>query len=237
MEVGSYSIPEMRLFPSPIEAVRIMYNKFEIKEVDYTTLASVLGHKSARSGSFTSKITVMKAYNLIDGRGKAHVTETGRKIADPANTEAVRNDGLIEAITSIPLWKGLFEKYTAIGKELPTSDFWLVLREICLVSPEEAQNKAETVRKAYLEDISKIEVSTKRGDSGMDTHNEPGDEQKLVTEMISFKDGGIELRLPKENLKVSWEKAKKMIDIYAGVEPQQLQSKSQKQNTKQEPTQ
>ena len=71
----------------------------------------------------------------------------------------------------------------------------------------------------------------------MDTHHEPNDGQKLATEVISFRDGGIELRLPKENLKEAWEKAKRMIDIYAGVEPQQPQLKSQQQNKKQESAQ
>jgi len=230
MEVGSYSIPEMRLFPSPIEAVKTMYNKFETKEVDYTTLASVLGHKSSRSGSFTAKTTVLRAYNLIDGRGKVHVTETGRKIADPASSESVRNDGMIEALTAIPLWKDIFAKYTKAGKELPASDFWLVLREICLVSSEEAQNKSELVRKAYLEDISKIRPPTKTGgDSNMNDQGQQGGGQMPAIEMISFRDGGVELRLPKENLGATWEKAKQMIDIYLGIQKKGNQDKKTSQ--------
>jgi hypothetical protein len=175
MNIGSYSIPDVRLNPVLVNAVKVMYNKFESKDIDYDTLASLFDHKSAKSGAFLMKIAYMKAYNLIDGRGKVRVTETGRKIALPKNPEE-ENTGIIEAITNIPLWKEFYERFTKMGKEIPTSDFWIVLREICAITPEEAKNKAEQVRKAFLEDTIHIKVQ-KPIDSGgknMDNQNQGG---------------------------------------------------------------
>lgn len=224
MKIGKFDVPDMRLHPTLISDIKTMYSKFGQKSIDYTTLASVLGHKSARSGTFTAKMTVMRTYNLIEGRGKVCVTETGKKIAQiPPNSQEL-NAGLTEAVTSIPLWKELYEKYTEVGEDLPSSDFWLVLREICQISPEEAQNKAEMVRKAYLEDIKDVE-SPEGGDSDMENEEKRSTArapqqgiQQSVYEALSFRNGGIELRLPKEGLKEKWQKYKKMIDIYLEAE-------------------
>ena len=219
MNIGSFSIPDMRLHPTPIDDVKKMYNKFEQKYVDYTTLASVLGHKSAKSGSFTAKMAVMRNYNLIDGRGEVRVTETGRKIAQAPSDPQELNEGLIEAVTSIPLWKEIYEKYTDVGKELPSSDFWLTLREICHVSPEEAQNKADIIRKAYLEDIKDIKPPRSEGGGFEGMDGEPQIPRSVPSIVIeTFKIGDIEIKLPKEGLREAWEKAKKIIDIYVGNE-------------------
>ena len=112
MNIGDmFSIPDTRL-PSLITDLKTMYNKFVQNEVDYATLASVWGHKNARSGTFLAKKSTMIAYGLIEGRGKVHVTETGRKIAQIPQNKKELNEGLIEAISRVPLWKELFEKFT-----------------------------------------------------------------------------------------------------------------------------
>lgn len=225
LDVGTFTIPDTRL-QSLIPDLKTMYNKLEQNDVDYTTLASVWGHKNARSGTFTAKKAMMITYGLIEGRGKVHITGTGRKIAQtPVNAKEL-NEGLIEAVTNIPLWKELYEKYTKVGKELPSSDFWLDLRQICRVSPEEAKNKAEIVRKAYLEDIKDIE-SPKGGDSDMgdDQNVETGDagaqpRSGMSRELSFITDGeseGIELRLVGEDLKEKWKKFRAVIDAYVGV--------------------
>lgn len=216
LKIGTYDIPDLRLHPNLVNDVKAMYLKFEQGDIDFTTLASVLGHKTARSGTFTAKMATMKTFNLVEGRGKVHVTEAGRKIAQVVSNKKDLNEGLITSVTSIPLWKELYEKYTKVGKDLPTSDFWLDLRQICHVSPEEAQNKAEMIRKAYLEDITDIEPSN-GGGSSMDDDmiaDQARKASQVVKELSFLTDGGIELRLPKGELREKWEKYKKMIDIY-----------------------
>lgn len=215
MKIGKSSIPDVRLFPTLVNSVKLMYNKFESREIDYDTLATLFDHKSAKSGAFLMKISYMKAYNLIDGRGKVRVTEIGRKIVLPNNPDE-ENNGIIQAISSIPLWKTLFDKYTKNEKELPTNNFWVDVREICGVSPEEAQNKAEWVRKAFLEDTINISMK-KQIDSGDNMDNKQDHIPPATKELISFDEGTLQLILPKESFtKESWEKFKKMVDIYLG---------------------
>ncbi|MCS4537255.1 MAG: hypothetical protein HYY67_00140 [Thaumarchaeota archaeon] len=226
MEIGTYSIPEPYRLPSLVNDIRTIYNKFESKEVDLDTLAPILGHKSAKSGAFTSKLASMRAYNLIDGRGKVRVTETGRKIALPSpNKPDEQNEGLIEAVNNIPLWRELYQKLTKVGKPLSPTDFWVEIRQICSVAPEEAQNKAELVRKAYLEDIKDISVP-KQGEKQTMSGTQNGGQgagsvtpqATINTEVISFEGGALRVTLPKENIKDSWKRVKKMVDAYFGTD-------------------
>lgn len=229
MKIGTYAIPDVYRLPALIQDLKTMYNKFESRDVDFDTLASIMGHKSAKSGAFTQKITNMKAYHLIDGRGKVQVTETGRKIALPNNIDEL-NEGLIEALTSIPLWREIYDKFTKIDKQLPTSDFWVEIRQICGITPDEAQNKAEIVKKTYLEDIKDIKVPKQGEKPDMnETKTEVKTEVQsagvtipisstVITEVISLEGGTLKLILPKDNIQETWKRAKKMVDAYFGVD-------------------
>ncbi|MDV3244427.1 MAG: hypothetical protein LYZ66_04535 [Nitrososphaerales archaeon] len=224
MKIGNYEVPDMRLHPTLTDSIKTMYNKFAQAEVDFVTLAPVLGHKTANSGSFTTKLAMMRAYRLVDGRGKARVTDTGRKIALPTQGTEEENEGYIEAVTNVPLWKELYEKYTRSSSDLPDADFWLILRQITGVTPEEAKTKAETVRKAYLEDIRRIRVP-KQGETKPSSEPQSGGQGLVGTkpsptineEVISFEGGALRLTLPKENITQTWKKARRMIDAYLGT--------------------
>jgi hypothetical protein len=153
MKVGDKTIPENRL-PSLIEAVKTLYGKFGTKEIDDETASRLLGHTTSRSGAYIQKRADLRAFGLIEPRGPIKVTEIGRKVSYPNNTKE-EQEGLIQAISNIELWKLIYEKYTKKGLTLP-SDFWTDIREWTGLPPEEAKNAAEIVRKAYLEDIKYI---------------------------------------------------------------------------------
>lgn len=112
-------------------------------------LAKFLGHKSANSGTFLAKLTYLRAYGLIEGRGTVKVSEIGKKLTYPTSEEE-RMDALEKAILHIPLWK---EFYSRWGVNLPNGDFWVDLAKITGLEPPEAQRLAEMVRKAYLDDV------------------------------------------------------------------------------------
>jgi hypothetical protein len=153
MKIGDKTIPENRL-PSLIEAVKVLYGKFGTKEIDDETASRLLGHTTSRSGAYIQKRADLRAFGLIEPRGPIKVTEVGRKVSYPNNTKE-EQEGLIQAISNIELWKLIYEKYTKKGLTLP-SDFWTDIREWTGLPPEEAKNAAEIVRKAYLEDIKYI---------------------------------------------------------------------------------
>lgn len=117
-----------------------------------------MGHSTSRSGAYKQKLADLRSYGLIDPRGNVRVTERGRKISYP-NNQKEEQEGLIEAISEIELWKLIYEKYTKKGLSLP-SDFWTDIREWTGLPPEEAEKQAETVRKLYFEDIKYIKPET-----------------------------------------------------------------------------
>ena len=130
---------------------------------------------------------------------------------------------------SISLWKELYERFTKVGKEIRPTDFWADLREICLITPEEAKNTSETVRKAYFEDIRLIKVP-KQGEPATTPNNPTGnnnigtgagtDEAMLAplpSEMSTFLFEKSRIILPKEDTQATWIKIKKMMDIYLDV--------------------
>ena len=150
VKIGTYRIPDKRLFPSLVETTKLIYGKFSSEEIsNMDMLAKFLGHKSANSGTFLAKLTYLRAYGLIEGRGTVKVSEIGKKLTYPTN-EQEKMEAMEQAILHIPLWK---EFYSRWGVNLPNSDFWVDLAKITGLEPPEAQRLAEEVRKAYLDDV------------------------------------------------------------------------------------
>jgi hypothetical protein len=157
MRVGNYTIPDVRLFPALVDATKVIYDTYPNEEVsDMTALAQLLGHKTEKSGTFLAKMTFLRAYGLIEGRGTVRVSEIGKKIT--YGTDEEKSDAIKKAVLNIPLWKELFERFLV---NLPTDNFWAHLGKIAILEPPEAQRIAEQVRKAYLEDIRYIKAEKK----------------------------------------------------------------------------
>jgi len=195
MKVGTKVIPENRL-PSLIEAVKTLYGKFSSNEIDDETASRILGHTTSRSGAYIQKKADLRSFGLIEPRGAVKVTEIGRKVSYPDDVSE-EQDGLINAISNIELWKLIYEKYTKKGLTLP-SDFWTDIRVWTEIPPEEAQKSAEILRKAYLEDIKyikpefelkkeEVKLERKKVDISEAISLSPLDEQaKLVGGLIKF---------------------------------------------------
>jgi hypothetical protein len=141
-----------------IEAVKTIYGKFGAKEIDDETVSRLLGHSTSRSGAYKQKLADLRSFRLIDPRGNVRITERGRKVTYP-NNQKEEQDGLVEAISEIELWKLIYDKYTKKGLSLP-SDFWTDIREWTGLPPEEAEKQVETTRKLYFDDIKYIKPET-----------------------------------------------------------------------------
>lgn len=207
MRVGNYSIPDVRIFPALVEATRLIYDTYPNEEIrDMGALAQLLGHKSEKSGTFLAKLTFLRAYGLIEGRGAVRVSEVGKHIT--FGTDEQKSDAIKKAILGIPLWS---EIYSKLGTDLPTDTFWAQLGKIAVLEAPEAQRVAEQVRKAYLEDIRYLP-----SEGGKKT--EPKDNQQQVsvdTESLMIP-GGAKVILPKEDMKEAWETLKRTVDAYFG---------------------
>jgi hypothetical protein len=180
---------------------------------------------SPRSKAF-APINTLSPIHGKPSLGFVQVSELGKRIAHPEKPddpyEAVK-----DAITSIPLWRALYDKYTNKGVELPDVDFWVDLQQIAELVPDEAKKASKSVRKDYVDDVQYL-YSLKGVKSGGQKVSEPNpidnNQAKPSTlEELKFGDS-VRIWLPKENIKDAWTKAKRMIDIYLGVEKKKEES-------------
>jgi len=156
MRIGSYTIPDLRLFPKIYEAVKLIYENYQLEEIeDEDAVARLVGHKSANSGAWLSKKADMRLYGLLEPR-TIKLTPLAEKLT--YGTEQEKQEAINKAVLNVPLWKELYSKF---GVELPESNFWVQLQRITGVTALEAQKYADSIRKAYLEDVKHIKVERK----------------------------------------------------------------------------
>lgn len=157
MKIGEkYDVPEIRLYPTLVEATRVIYDKFPSEEAqDAEVVAKLLGHKTANSGAFLTKLACLRSYGLVERRGLG-VTSIGKKLTFPAN-EQERNEAAKQAVLNISLWSEFYSRWQGV---LPDGNFWADLASIAGLDAPEAQKVAEVVRKAYLDDVSHFRPET-----------------------------------------------------------------------------
>jgi len=190
LRIGRYSVPAIRLYPTLIDAIRRLYNRFREGEVsDLNEVAITLNHTSAKSGAFLLKLTALRAYGLIDGRGKIRISELGSSLAYPKD-RSEEEKALEKAVTNIPLWK---ELYLRFGVNLPKQGFAEELAKITGATLEEAKAKEEWVRRAYLDDLLPL---TSRPSTKEEIPLQPKKPEEKMGEYIEFTAGEIHLRLP-----------------------------------------
>lgn len=120
----------------------------------------------------------MRLYGLLEPR-RFKLTPLAEKLT--YGTEQDKKNALQQAILNIPLWK---ELYSNFGVELPDSNFWVQLQKITGLDPLEAQKYAETVRKAYLDDVSNIKPEKGSIGEGMDVTSEKVDTSMATSASI-----------------------------------------------------
>ena len=189
MRIGRYSIPPIRLYPTLIEAIKRLYNRFQDNEIDdLNEVATTLNHVSAKSGAFLLKLSALRAYGLINGRGKIHISELGASLAYPKDRNE-EEKALEKAVTNIPLWKELYSRF---GTTLPKEGFAEELAKITGATLEEAKVKEELIRKAYQEDL----LLLSKPPTQEETFSQPKKAGEALKEYIEFTAGDIHLKLP-----------------------------------------
>lgn len=143
---------------SLLSDLKRIFDKFDKAETALPIISEFLGHKSSKSGTFLYKIAAFRAYGLADGRGKIAVTDVGENIAFKKD-EVSYNEALIRAVTKVPFWKFLFDKYTKSNKDIKEDDFWLDLKEQYDLTIDEAKDLAPEILKSYHKDTRLINMS------------------------------------------------------------------------------
>ncbi len=150
MKIGTYSYPLFRL-NTLLKDTKIIYEKFGRKEITREHIAQVLGN-TATSGGFSQKVADLRTYGLLSGSaGRYSVSDIGVKAT--FGNEIEKKEALGKAVRLVDLWVAIYEK---CGIEPIQDTFWLDLAEITGIERPESQNKADAVRKAYMEDAKYI---------------------------------------------------------------------------------
>jgi hypothetical protein len=147
-------IPAVRLYPKLVEAVRRLYDSFGSEAaVDLERVAQVLGHKGARSGTFMLKLTSLKSFGLVEGRGRIRVTELGFRLAYPRSHREYL-EAYERAVRNIPLWRQLLDQF---GLELPSDGKVVELvRQATGLGLREVTARLEEVRQYFLQDTEPL---------------------------------------------------------------------------------
>jgi hypothetical protein len=217
VKIGKYDIPDMRLYPTLVEAAKKLYESFGLNEAtDELTVAKLLGHETNKSGAFLHKISYMRTYGLLEKRG-LKVTETVKRLTyDPDENE--RTKALKEILLNIPLWEELYSKF---GKTLPTSNFWVELTKIAGLEAPEAQRVQENVRNAYLDDFQYLKEEKKLEKGGNDMEGQDNIDKNLLKAPEGLEQltlgANIKVWLPKGD-KEAAKKAIQLIKLYSGIE-------------------
>lgn len=192
MQIGNYTIPDSpNRLPALVERIRKVHDIYDKEEIkDYLRndgFATVLGYKSSNNGSYQRSVKALKEYGLVEG--KVDLRLSNRVEAILYGTEREKQESLLDAFKSIPLWFKLFEKF---GVELPSDNFWVHLRNITGSSPKDAQDKANYVREAYAKDTSVINEIQILGERIMDREPKIGKPKNLEQKSFATEISGEE---------------------------------------------
>jgi hypothetical protein len=125
-KIGNYEYPDHTIEESTELVETISDN--EISKQDL--LADKLGHSSEKSGAFRNKLTSLKRYGLMAGRGGVNLSQHAEKIANPAPGTDERKEAMGRAWLNVDLFSKLYDR---LDGEQPDDDFWYHLVEITVV--------------------------------------------------------------------------------------------------------
>lgn len=112
-------------------------------------LATLLGHEDADSGAFKQKLTALKRYGLLEGRGKLSTTELADQVV--ANDQKVYR----EMLENVPLLDAAYDQFGGEPVESPAWESFLE-EEAGVESGSDEIPGASRVRKFYLEFVQLI---------------------------------------------------------------------------------
>ncbi len=199
-----------------IQAATALVEKLHGETKNPDAFATLLSHKTGKSGTFLVKLGELRKYGLIEGRGDIKATALAKKIVHPISSQE-KQESVNKMIMNVELWRLLNQK---IGKDYPSDDqFWVYIMEVLNCDRNEAIREADKIRKKYKEVMSHYTSGTGEGSPKTDSSAEEANEQnndnkpKVPTgvKMIEAKSGNVYIILPQD--KRSIEIAKKLIDI------------------------
>lgn len=144
--IGNFEYPDYTLTDS-IQVVQIIDDQFKGKVENQAALSAALGHKTVKSGGYIGKITALRRYGLVSGRGELTTTQLAKQILHPISEEE-KTEAIAVAMENVELFKRIFER---LGQTMPADTFWVDLVEITGEDRSVAQKDAIRIRNLYMD--------------------------------------------------------------------------------------
>lgn len=172
-KIGNYEYPDHDIE----EAADIVETIDEYDITKHDLLAEKLGHSSAEGGAFRNKVTSLKRYGLLTGRGEIALTDRGEKVATPYDDQEERT-ALGSAVESINLFRRLYDR---LDGEPPDDDLWYHLVELTDVDRSEAKEKAPRIQRLYSAGHPYLREVKESEDEGRKEEAEKDDQEEDIS--------------------------------------------------------
>jgi len=111
--IGKFYYPDLSI-DECADLVKVINSAFQ-GETSRDSLAAKLGH-SANSGRFSSKLSALRQFGLIEGHGTIRLTDAGASLAQASDAQE-RIAWKFQAILKVPILRQLYDRFNAGGVE------------------------------------------------------------------------------------------------------------------------
>ena len=111
--IGKFYYPDLSI-DECADLVKVINSAFQ-GETSRDSLAAKLGH-SANSGRFSSKLSALRQFGLIEGHGTIRLTDPGASLAQASDAQE-RRAWKFQAILKVPIIRQLYDRFNASGVE------------------------------------------------------------------------------------------------------------------------
>jgi len=144
--IGNFEYPDYTLTDS-LQVAQIIEEQFKGKVENQAALSAALGHKTVKSGGYIGKITALRRYGLVAGRGELTTTQLAKQVLHPISEEE-KTEAIAQVMENVELFKKIFER---LGQTMPSDSFWVDLVEITGEDRSVAQKDAIRIRNLYMD--------------------------------------------------------------------------------------
>lgn len=200
-QVGNEKYPELSV-EEAIEIADVLVNDYGGSANSEEAFAQSIGHASANSGSYYTKVADVRRFGIMPSRG-LEATDLAHTLANPRNEQELA-EAKYEMFQNIDI---LSDIYDSLNGNEPPEDFWRVISEVTSANPKEARESSEDLESLYdeMRDAKENAEESKRIDESESSTETTTEEPQPISEPISsesaiyIKVGDDELRLSEVN--------------------------------------
>lgn len=172
-----------------VNIARVLVDEFDGEVRSKEMFADALGHSTANSGSYISKVADARSYGILPKQG-LKATDLTYRVAHPKdNTE--RREAIFEMYQNVEI---LSKLYNHLDGNEPPSRLWSVLIEISEANRSDAKGAADDIRTLY-EAMLEYDVDEKSDPEQTESRESSEESATVVQSSNPVDEGGIFLKV------------------------------------------